>query len=98
MDQAKAAMDTIFRTLHVSQLTIEYSVKLWCFAVMQQGEGGTGGLVVAEVIKAGSLGHGTAVPGHYDLDIVVYSESKRGGRKQSASYHCGIFTLRSRRS
>ena len=31
---------------------------------------------MSEVVKAGSLGHGTAVPGHYDLDIVVYSDSK----------------------
>lgn len=42
--------------------------------------------MVSEVIKAGSLGHGTAVPGHYDLDIVVYSESKgekvRAGRQR----------------
>lgn len=33
-----------------------------------------------EPIKAGSLGHGTAVPGHYDLDIVVYSEGKQKKR------------------
>jgi hypothetical protein len=35
-------------------------------------------MAISEVIKAGSLGHGTAVPGHYDLDIVIYSESKYG--------------------
>ena len=32
--------------------------------------------MVSEVVKAGSLGHGTAVPGDYDLDLVVYSDSK----------------------
>ena len=39
------------------------------------GGGGGGGMILSEIIKAGSMGHGTAVPGHYDLDIVVYSES-----------------------
>ena len=34
------------------------------------------GIAINEVIKAGSLGHGTAVPGHYDIDIVIYSSSK----------------------
>ncbi len=42
----------------------------------QQGDGGPGSMTISEVIKAGSLGHGTAVPGHYDLDIVIYSDSK----------------------
>ena len=28
---------------------------------------------ISEVIKGGSLGHGTAVPGHYDIDLVIYS-------------------------
>ena len=41
-----------------------------------QHGGGGGWFVVSEVIKAGSLGHGTAVPGHFDLDLVVYSDSK----------------------
>ena len=33
-------------------------------------------MTVSEVIKAGSLGHGTAVNGEYDLDLVIYSDSK----------------------
>ena len=28
---------------------------------------------VSEIWKAGSLGHGTVVPGHYDIDLVLYS-------------------------
>ena len=32
---------------------------------------------VSEIIKGGSLGHGTAVPGHYDINLVIYS---RGGQ------------------
>lgn len=28
---------------------------------------------VSEIVKGGSLGHGTAVPGHYDIDLVIYS-------------------------
>ena len=36
------------------------------------------GLTVNEVIKGGSLGQGTAVPGHFDLDMVVYSSGKSG--------------------
>ena len=31
---------------------------------------------IGEVIKGGSLGHGTAVPGDFDLDIVIYSPGK----------------------
>ena len=26
-----------------------------------------------EIVKAGSLGQGTAIPGDYDLDLVIYS-------------------------
>ena len=38
------------------------------------------GFNISEVIKAGSLGDGTAVPGHYDLDLVIYS---RGNNQYS---------------
>ena len=31
------------------------------------------GFSVFDIIKAGSLGHGTSVEGNYDLDLVVYS-------------------------
>ena len=31
------------------------------------------GFNISEIIKAGSLGHGTAVPGHYNIDLVIYS-------------------------
>ena len=31
-------------------------------------------LTPTEIIKGGSLGHGTAVPGDFDLDLVLYSE------------------------
>lgn len=31
------------------------------------------GFKISEIIKAGSLGQGTAVPGHYDIDLVIYS-------------------------
>ena len=30
-------------------------------------------LNVSEVVKGGSLGHGTAIPGDFDLDLVLYS-------------------------
>lgn len=36
------------------------------------------GLTVNEIIKAGSLGHGTAVPGDFDLDLVIYTSSVDG--------------------
>ena len=28
------------------------------------------------MIKGGSLGHGTAVPGDFDLDLVIYSSGE----------------------
>jgi hypothetical protein len=34
------------------------------------------GFNVSEIIKAGSMGHGTAVPGHFDIDLVLYSRGK----------------------
>ena len=27
-----------------------------------------------EIWKGGSLGHGTVVPGHYDIDLVLFSD------------------------
>ena len=35
-----------------------------------------GGFNISEIWKAGSLGHGTVVPGHYDIDLVLYSRGK----------------------
>ena len=43
---------------------------------VQKGDEGGGGFIISEILKAGSLGHGTAVKGHYDLDMVIYSDSK----------------------
>ena len=34
------------------------------------------GFKVNEIWKGGSLGHGTVVPGHYDIDLVLYSDGK----------------------
>ena len=34
------------------------------------------GINPVEVIKGGSLGHGTAVPGDFDLDLIVYTNCK----------------------
>ena len=31
---------------------------------------------MTEVFKGGSLGHGTAVEHHFDIDLVLYSRSK----------------------
>ena len=28
---------------------------------------------MSEIVKVGSLGHGTAVPGSYDVDLIIYS-------------------------
>ena len=35
-----------------------------------------GGFNVSEILEAGSLGDGTVVHGHYDIDLVVYSRGK----------------------
>ena len=34
------------------------------------------GFNISEIIKAGSMGHGTAVPGHFDIDLVIYSRGE----------------------
>jgi hypothetical protein len=36
------------------------------------------GFNISEIIKAGSLGQGTAVPGSYDIDLVIYSRDFTG--------------------
>lgn len=36
------------------------------------------GFNISEIIKAGSLGQGTAVPGHYNIDLVIYSRDISG--------------------
>lgn len=45
---------------------------------------------IGEVIKGGSLGHGTAVPGDFDLDLVIYSAGKAEKRLDIyyLYYHC----------
>jgi hypothetical protein len=35
------------------------------------------GLGKTQVFKGGSMGQGTAVPRHYDIDLVLYSETWR---------------------
>ena len=32
---------------------------------------------VNDIIEGGSLGHGTAVLGHYDVDLVIYSRGRQ---------------------
>jgi hypothetical protein len=34
------------------------------------------GFNISDIIEAGSMGHGTAVPGHFDIDLVIYSRGK----------------------
>ena len=34
------------------------------------------GFKIHNIFKAGSLGHGTAVFGDFDVDLVIYSDSK----------------------
>ena len=33
-------------------------------------------MIANEVVRGGSLGHGITVPGHFDIDLVLYSRSK----------------------
>ena len=46
------------------------------FLLIQQNLRGSTGISVSEVVKAGSLGHGTAVQGNFDVDLVIYSRGK----------------------
>ena len=55
------------------------------------------GFNISEVIEAGSLGDGTAVPGHYDIDLVIYSRGNnqyshmisRLTQRNDSSSNCG---------
>ena len=74
ISEAKEVADAITRALIVSKI-MTVSRPAGYSQCVQRGKPG-GILTVNEVIKAGSLGHGTAVPGHCDIDIVIYSDSK----------------------
>lgn len=36
------------------------------------------GFNISEIVKGGSMGHGTAIPGHFDIDLVLYSRDIDG--------------------
>ena len=46
------------------------------YCVLQEDFWKEVGIEVTEVFKGGSMGHGTTVPGHFDIDLVLYSRSK----------------------
>ena len=52
-------------------MVVYYAYSLFRYTIFLQTN--FRGFNISEVIKAGSLGDGTAVPGQYDLDLVVYS-------------------------
>ena len=31
---------------------------------------------ISEIVEGGSMGHGTTVPGEFDIDLVIYSRGK----------------------
>ena len=39
-------------------------------------EGGETKIAISKVVVGGSVAHGTAVPGHFDIDLVAFSPSK----------------------
>ena len=47
---------------------------------MQQNLRELTGINPVEVIKGGSLGQGTAIPGDFDLDLVIYTDCKKHER------------------
>lgn len=46
-------------------------------------EDGSNCFNISEIVEGGSMGHGTTVPGEYDIDLVIYS---RGNLRQNTSY------------
>nr|CAC82934.1 putative (2-5)A-2 synthetase [Suberites domuncula] len=44
------------------------------------------GISVTEVVKAGSMGHGTTVPGNFDIDLVLYSSNVEGDNVRDYGY------------
>ena len=43
---------------------------------------------ISEIITAGSLGHGTAIPGNFDLDLVLYSRGNDINRMKLLNILC----------
>ena len=66
------------------------------------------GFNIAEIVQSGSLGHGTAIPGKYDIDLVIYSRgmqllqinSLKQGWQQSLDnkVHQGLYTQQLRQA
>ena len=50
-------------------------------------------MVCNEIIKAGSLGHGTAVKGYYDVDLVIYSECELTHNTTDVCYKLNLMQL-----
>lgn len=50
---------------------IVLSTRCLCFLQRNQP------IKIDNIIRAGSLGHGTAVPGDFDLDLVIYSRGEQ---------------------
>ena len=77
--EAEAAIRELVSTLQV--IIMRYACRnlynyicskcsLICQAILIQ-------IRVSEIVKAGSMGHGTIVPGSFDIDLVLYSHGKQ---------------------
>ena len=69
IDSFKQAVDTLVKYIEVSAHVPGCIMPIQVIFLQINFRG----FNISEVIEAGSLGDGTAVPGHYDLDLVIYS-------------------------
>lgn len=79
LDKAKEAVDKIVTRIEVSHdllfnsYTWTYRIVITISYLEPCMQTDFEGFNISEIVKAGSLGHGTAVQGHYDIDLVIYS-------------------------
>ena len=56
-------------------------------ASLQENLESATGITVSEVVKSGSLEHGTAVQGNFDIDLVIHSKGKPSSAVNSQGTH-----------
>ena len=71
-------MDELVRLIEVSCLMHGHKsmTKRLLHLIFMYTQQNFSGFKIHNIFKAGSLGHGTAVFGDFDVDLVIYSDSK----------------------
>ena len=79
IERARAVVRKLVFSVHKVSLLITLWESKQVLGVLLHGQDKFGwkvGIEVTEVFEGGSLGHGTTVEDHFDIDLVLYSRSE----------------------